>query len=404
MPSAPIYDPTLDEVRRNPFPLYERLRDEDPVHWSPAMRSWIVTRYDDVREVTGTRDMTPDRLTPFYESLRDERREILAEVMRYLRLWLVFRDPPEHTRLRRLMNSVFLPQTITGMRPAIQGVVDEILDGLDTSRPLDFVSEVAMLVPGHVILDMLGIPREDFARIKVWSDDMRAFIGSARSDGDRYERVQRGAHEMAAYFGDLIARRRAEPGPDFVTRMIAARDQDDSLTEDELVATCMLVLFGGHETTTNLLSTAVNALLDHPDQLERLRAQPEMIVSAVEEFLRYDGPSTSVARLVGREHELGGRVLKKGDRVFAMIGSANRDPRRFDAPDTLDLGRSPNRHLTFGQGIHFCLGAPLARLEGQVCLGAIAQRFPGLRRAEGETEWIDAMIMRGLVSLPVRLA
>ena len=274
MPSTPIYDPTRDDVRRDPFPLYQRLRDEDPVHWSPAMRSWIVTRYEDVREVAMTRDMSPDRLTPFYESLRGERREILAEVMRYLRLWLVFRDPPEHTRLRRLMNVVFLPQAIAGMRPQIEAVVNEILDGLDASAPMDFVREVAMLVPGHVILDMLGIPREDFGRIKLWSDDMRAFIGSSRSDGDRYERVQRGAHEMAAYFGELIARRRAEPGPDFVSRMIAARDENDALTEDELVATCMLVLFGGHETTTNLLGNAVTRCSSTRTSSQRLRASP----------------------------------------------------------------------------------------------------------------------------------
>ncbi len=404
MSTAPIYDPTLDEVRRDPFPLYARLQDEDPVHWSPAMRSWIVTRYDDVRAVALARDMSPNRLTPFYETLRDERREMLAEVMRYLTLWLVFRDPPEHTRLRKLLNGVFTPAAIAAMRPSIERTVDEVLGAVDASRPVDLVREVAMLVPGYVILDMLAIPRAHFAMIKEWSDDMRTFIGSSRAEPDRYERVRRGAHEMAAYFRALIDQRRAAPGEDFVSRMIAARDEADALTEDELVATCMLVLFGGHETTTNLIATATNALLDHPEQAALLRERPAIVESAVEEFLRYDGPSNSIARVVARDHEIGGRTLRAGERVYAMIAAANRDPRRFERPHALDLGRTPNRHLTFGSGIHFCLGAPLARLEGQACIAALLERHPRLARGAGDTEWLDAMVMRGMTRLPLRLA
>lgn len=399
-----VYDPSDEQVRRNPFPLYERLQDEDPVHWSESLRCWIVTRYDDVRAIAMSRDLSPDRLTPFYEQLRDERREILSEVIRYLNLWLVFRDPPEHTRLRRLLNGVFTLDAIAAMQPRIERVVEDVMGSLDASAPVEFVREFAMLVPGHVILDLLGIPRERFAEIKAWSDDMRTFIGTARDEPDRYRRARRGADRMSAFFRETIAARRAQPGDDFLTRMIAARDEGGALSEDELVATCMLVLFGGHETTTNLLSTAVNALLDHPGQFARLREQPALIDTAIEEFLRYDGPSNSLARVVRTAHELGGRPLREGDRVFAMINAANRDPRRFERPHELDLARTPNKHLTFGQGIHFCLGAPLARLEGKVALSLLAQRFPNLRRADGDPEWVDALIMRGLSSLPVRLA
>lgn len=399
-----VYDPSDEQVRRNPFPLYERLQEEDPVHWSDPLRCWIVTRYDDVRAVAMAKDMSPNRLTPFYEQLRDERREILSEVIRYLNLWLVFRDPPEHTRLRRLLNGVFTLDAINAMQPRIARVVEDVLADIDASRPIDFVREFAMLVPGYVILDLLGIPRQRFAEVKEWSDDLRTFIGTSRDEPDKYRRARRGADCMSAFFREIIAQRRAEPGDDFVSRMIAARDEADVLTEDELVATCMLVLFGGHETTTNLIATAVNSLLDHPDQFARLRADPGMIDTAVEEFLRFDGPSNSVARVVRAEHELGGKVLREGDRIFAMINAANRDPRRFDRPHELDLGRTPNRHLTFGQGIHFCLGAPLARLEGRISLGILAQRFPNMRRAQGEPEWVDALIMRGLSSLPVHLA
>jgi len=399
-----VYDPGQDAVRRDPFPVYARLQDEDPVHWSPALKSWIVTRYDDVKDVALTADLSPNRLKPFYETLRGERRELLAEVMRYLQLWLVFRDPPEHTRLRRLLAGVFNAKAIQAMAPRIDAVVEHVLGRLDPDATVDVVRDVAALVPGYVILDLLGIERERFPEIKVWSDDMRTFIGTARGTPDKYARVHRGAHEMAVFFRALIERRRADPGDDFVSRMIAARDEQHTLTEDELVATCMLVLFGGHETTTNLIANAVNALLDHPGQHERLRAQPALIDSAIEEFLRYDGPSNSIARVVAVDHELQGRTLRRGERVFAMINAANRDPRQFERPHELDLGRDPNRHITFGFGIHFCLGAPLARLEGRSCIGAIVQRYPRLRRAEGTPDWIDALIMRGLSTLPVRLS
>ena len=400
---APVYDPADPAVRRDPFPLYARLQDEDPVHWSPALRTWVVTRYDDVRGIAMAGELSPNRLAPFYASLGEERRPVLAEVMRYLSVWLVFRDPPEHTRLRRLLNTVINPKIVAGMRPAIRRTVDDVLDRVHGRDAIDFASEVAALVPAWVILDMLGIPRERFDEIKVWSDDLRAFIGTSRGDARRYERAQRGAIGMSAFFREQIAERRAAPRDDVISAMIAARDEGGALTEDELVGTCMLILFGGHETTTSLLTNSVDALLDHPDQLERLRADPSLIESAVEEFLRYDGPSNSIARVVARDHAIGDTVLRAGDRVFAMINAANRDPRQFERPQALDLGRTPNRHLTFGFGIHFCLGAPLARLEGQACVAALLERFPRIERGEGEREWMDAMVMRGLTRLPLRL-
>jgi cytochrome P450 len=403
--APPAYDPTDPAVRRDPYPTFARLQDEDPVHWSPALRTWVVTRYDDVRDVAMSGDLSPNRLKPFYASLKDEhRRSMLAEVMRYLSVWLVFRDPPEHTRLRRLLNGVVNPRVVAGMRPAVRRVVDEVLDRVHGRDTFDFASEVAALVPAWVILDMLGIPRDRFDEIKGWSDDIRAFIGTSRAEPARYERVQRGTHAMAAFFREQIALRRAEPGDDVISRMISATDEAGTLSEDELVGTCILMLFGGHETTTSLLTNAVNALLDHPDQLARLRDEPGLIDSAVEEFLRYDGPSNSIARVVAHEHEIGGRVLKPGERVYAMVAAANRDPRQFADPQALDLGRNPNRHLTFGSGIHFCLGAPLARLEGQACVAAVLERFPTLARGDGDTEWLDAMVMRGMTRLPLRVA
>lgn len=400
---APVYDPNDATTRRNPFPLYEALQERDPVHWSPALRCWIVTRYEDVKFVTSSSTMSSDRLRPFYDALKDQRRDILSGVMRYLDLWLVFKAPPEHTRLRRILNSVFSPRMVQALEPGVRSTFEHILAGLDAQREIEFMRDLAVLLPAYVILDMLGVPRGDFPRIKAWSDALRLFIGTAQGEGDKYRRAREGADGMSAYFRELVARRRAEPGEDVISRMIAARDEAGTLSEDELVACCMLFLFGGHETTTNLLGSAVVALLEHPAQRERLRAEPALITTAVEEFLRYDGPSNSIARVVAQEHELGGRVLRPGERVFAMVNAANRDPRQFEHPHTLDLGRTPNRHLTFGQGLHFCLGAPLARLEARVVIGGLVERFPRMRAGSAPVEWLDAMIMRGPERLPLVL-
>lgn len=400
---APVYDPSDAATRRDPFPLYESLQAQDPVHWSPALRSWIVTRYDDVRHVLAAPDMSSDRLTPFYESLKDERRDILSGVMRYLNLWLVFKAPPEHTRLRRILNSVFTPGMVTSLEPGIRATLDHILGGLDPRREMDFMKDVAVLLPAYVILDMMDVPREDFPRIKVWSDWLRLFIGTAQGEGDKYRKAREGADLMSAYFRAIIGRRRAAPGTDVISRMVAATDEAGALSEDELVACCMLFLFGGHETTTNLLGSAVAALITHPEQLRRLHAEPGLIQPAVEEFLRYDGPSNSMVRLVATDHELRGKALRRGERVFAMINAANRDPRQFEQPHKLDLGRKPNRHLTFGQGVHFCLGAPLARLEARICIGELVRRFPQMRAGSSEPQWLDALIMRGPENLPLVL-
>ena len=344
------YDPAAPEVRRNPFPVYSQLQDDDPVHWSESLRSWVLTRYDDVRQVAMSDVMSPDRLRPFYAQLKGERREILAEVMRYLSLWMVFRDPPEHTRLRRLVGTAFTPRSIEALADPVGRVVDQLLDALPRNQSVDWAQQVAMPLPAYVILDLLGIPHQSYADLKAWSDDLRAFVGSSRADPDRYNRARHGATHVAGFFREVIAARRAAPGEDFVSRMITARDEQGSLSEDELVATCMLVLFAGHETTTHLLSNSANALLDHPDQLQRLRDNPALINPAVEEFLRYDGPSNAITRVVSADHEIGGKLLRSGDRVFAMVNAANRDPRRFDNPQGLDIARQNNRHLTFGFG------------------------------------------------------
>ncbi len=404
--TVPIFDPSDAATRADPFALFRRLQDEDPIHWSPALRGWVITRYDDVRSVATNREMSPDRLTPFFRSLPDPAQRGLADVIRYLNLWMVFRNPPEHTRLRALMGKAFTPRAVEALRPNVAALVGTLLDRIGDGGAVDAIDALAGPLPALVIMDMLGVPREAVSSMKEWSDDMVVFVGSARGAADKYARAERGAHEMAGYFRAIIAERRAVPRDDMISALIAARDEGNALSEDELVASCMLLLFAGHETTTNLIGNAIVALIRHPDQQARLRAEPALIDSAVEEFLRFDGPSHGLARVVAVDHEFGGKRLKQGERVFAMLNAANRDPRRFPDPDRLDLGRTPNRHLTFGVGPHFCLGAPLARIEGRLCLEALLRRFGRIDFAEdpARLDWLDSLIMRGVRALPVRLA
>ena len=400
---AVSYVPNDPAVRTDPYPTFRRLRDEDPAHWSPGLKSWILTRYDDVATALASPDMSPNRLTPFYESLPEPTRATLAEAMRYLNLWIVFRDPPEHTRLRRLVSTAFLPGTINEFRPTIEHIAETLIAGLGSEREIDLVSALTMQLPARVIMGMLGIPDEHLHDIKAWSDDIMAFLFSSRDVTDKYERARRGAQAMAALFRREIEIRRAEPRGDLLGRLIAARDDKDALTEDELVATAMLLLFAGHETTTNLLSNSTLMLLRDPAARMAFLANPDDAGAAIEEFLRYDGPSNSMSRVVRTEHSIHGKTLRTGDRVFALINAANRDERQFSEPDRLDIARQPNRHLTFGQGIHFCLGAQLARLEARIALPKLFACFPDLALADEAPDWLDSMIARGLRRLPVRL-
>lgn len=404
MPMPLAYTPSDPGVRANPYPQFARLRAEDPVHWSPALKAWVLTRYDDVRRALATaEEMSPDRLTPFYAKLDVGSRATLAEAMRYLSLWIVFRDPPSHTRLRTLVAKAFLPGTINGFRPAIEDLTERLLDQLAAHGPgeTDIVAALTMQLPARVIMRVMGVPERHLHDIKAWSDDIMAFLFSAREIADKYERARRGAVAMAALFRGLIEERRREPGADLLSLLIAARDESERLSEDELVATAMLLLFAGHETTTNLLSNSILLLLGNPAARELFVAEPELTGTAIEEFLRLDGPSNSMSRVVRVDHEIGGRRLRKGDRVFAMINAANRDPMHFDEPDRLDLERQPNRHLTFGQGAHFCIGAQLARLEARIALPRLFARFPELAPGERAPEWHDSLVARGLRSLSV---
>lgn len=394
----------------NPYPLFNRMRDEDPCHWSPRLKSWVLTRYDDVKSVCTDKDgMSSNRLQPFFASLPSDEARRIGDIVRYLSLWMVFKDPPEHTRLRRLTSKVFHARSMAAMRPQVEQIAGWLLDGLHGRDRIDFIADFAGPLPCLVIMAMLGVPREMLPEMKRLSDDMALFIGSSRTSPEKYDTAEAATQQMAAYFRGLVAQRRGAPREDLLSELVHLRHQDengdDRLSDDELVATCILLLFAGHETTTNHIANAMHALLRFPDQLALLRDDPALAPAAVEELLRYDGPSGAQVRIVTQPCTLHGKVMQPGDRVFVMLNAANRDPRAYDDPDRLDLHRDGVPHLTFGFGLHICLGFPLARLEGQVALPAVLARWRRIEPDGGAPPtWINSLVFRGMHALPLRVA
>jgi len=399
------FRPNAPEFLADPFPLYRQLRDEDPVHWSPRLKAWVLTRYDDVKRVClDIAGMSSDRLRPFFATLPSAEAQRVADLMRYLTLWMVFRDPPEHTRLRRLAAKVFNVRSIHALRPNVEALSAWLLGRLEGRREFDFIAEFAGPLPQLVIMDMLGVPRAELERLKRLSDEMALFIGSARDVPEKYPRAEAATHEMAALFRELIGARRAAPCADLLSELVQVEEGGDRLSDDELVATCVLLLFAGHETTTHHIANGLAALIAFPGELEQLRGEPSLAAAAVEELLRFDGPIGAQVRIVREAQTLRGRALRPGDRVFLMMNAANRDPRAYPDPDRLDLARDGVPHLTFGFGAHLCLGFPLARLEGQIALPAVLARWRHIEQAPGPREWLDSMVLRGMQAMPLRVS
>ena len=397
------YQPGAPGFLADPFPMFHRMQDEDPAHWSPRIKSWVLTRYEDVKRVCLDKEMSSDRLRPFFAAMPGPEAAKIGDIIRYLSLWMVFRDAPEHTRLRRLTSKVFNLKAMRDMRPNIESLTAWLLDEIGEHEAFDFIAAFAGPLPALVIMDMLGVPRGELARVKRMSDDIALFIGSSRASPGKYDIAESATHEMAEFFRAMISDRRREPKRDLLSDLVGVEEDGDRLSDDELVATCILLLFAGHETTTNHIANSVRSLIAFPAALEKLRADPGLAARAGEELLRYDGPSGAQVRIVQVGHELHGKTLKAGDRVFIMLNAANRDPRAYPDPDRVDLGREGVAHLTFGFGPHICLGFPLARLEGEIAIPAVARHFRSMEFT-GEPEWINSMVFRGMKTMPVRVA
>jgi len=387
------YNPFLPEVREDPYPTYHALRASDPVHRSPFMDMWILTRYEDVALVLRDQRFLADRTT--WEGYRPIPE--LGETRSLLVL-----DPPDHTRLRGLVSQAFTPRMVERLTAQAQAIVDSALDAAAERGGLELVEDLAYPLPVTVIARMLGVPEADWARFRDWSRVLvRALDPVEIHDADRlaeYVAADRAIHD---YLADVVERRRSEPGDDLISALIAVEEQGDVLSQRELVVMLVLLLVAGHETTVNLIGNGVLALLRNPDQLALLRREPGLLTSAVEELLRWDSPVQLTARVAGEACELGGRALLRGELVMLLLGAANRDPAQFPDPDRLDLGRADNHHIAFGFGIHFCLGAALARLEAECVFSALAERAPKLCAPSTEPTWAPNYVFRGLERLVV---
>ena len=394
-------DLLCDEAVRDPYAFYGRLREHDPVHWNARHRSWVLTRYEDVAAAFTDDRLTSDRVqSVFDEKLDDEERALRAPTFEVLAGWMVFKDPPDHTRLRKLVQAAFTPRAVQQLAPRISEIVDAVLD-LPEAGAIDLVRDVAYPIPAMVIAEMLGVPPADRDLFKAWSNDISTLLfGGARDESDRAH-AQAGLVGLDDYLRELLEDMRTSPGTNLMSALLRAHLDDDSLSEDEVVHTCILLLFAGHETTTNLIANAYLTLSRHPEQRELLMARPELIAGAVEELNRFDGPVRMTVRRAATSFELRGRAIGRGDRVLLCHSAANRDPRHFGDPDRLDLERTENRHIAFGLGIHYCLGASLARLETQIAILKILRRLDRATVATAEPEWLRLIIARGLRSLPV---
>jgi cytochrome P450 len=394
------------EAVADPYPVLAALREHDPVHWSEKYRSWFITRFDDVTAALRDTRFSSDRISPYRRAKLDgpDADPALRAAFGVLEEWMVFKDPPDHTRLRKLLSRGFTPRAVGRIRGRIDELADELLDAATSSGSgrVDLVRDYAYPLTASVIAEMLGVPRRDQDDFKRWSDQITGLVFGGMGDADRHAVGASGMAELTAYLSDLVAGHEREPADDLLSALIAARDEHDSLSHEEVISTGVLLLFAGHETTTNLIASGVLALLRHPGQRALLDADPGLLNGAIEEVVRFDGPAKTVARVMAEDVEMGGRTLRRGQRVFLSPSAANRDPAVFDDPDTFDITRRQGRQLGFGVGLHYCLGAPLARLEASVAIPRALERLPSLRFDEDQLHWAPVLLSRGMESFPVR--
>ena len=396
MRTGVAYRPLSPGFVADPYPLYRRLRERDPIHRSIFANQVVVSRYADI-----------DRILRDHRNFGNDFSKVTSSegsiaTRKKLTPSMLAQDPPDHTRLRALVNRAFTPRQVARMEDYIRATAHTLLDKVGDAREFDLMKAFAVPLPTIVIARMIGVPERDLARFKVWSDDLARALEPFLSPEEE-ERVYRAARQFAEYFTAIIEQRRREPRDDLVSRLVEAEDAGDKLTAEETRVMLRLLLTAGNETTTNLIGNGIRALLRHPDQLALLRERPELIPTAVEELLRYDPPVQLDMRVALRDMELGGLAVKEGTMITLLIGSANHDPQRFPEPERLDITRSGQPNISFGRGIHHCLGAPLARLEGRIALEVLLERFPRLGFGTRPSKYRPNIVLRGLEHLDVRV-
>jgi len=385
-------------VLANPYPLFHRLRREDPVHWDPFLHAWVVTRYADVLEVLHT--FSADR-TPTPEQLASMGLAQLAPLAQLMVKQMLFMDASAHTRLRGLASQAFTPARIETLRSHIQEIVDQLLDAVQDRGSMDVIADLAEPLPAIVTAEMLGLPVGDRHRLKAWSANFAEMLGNFQHNPDHARRMLQTVDEMTTYFREAVEEIKRHPREGLIHSLLTAEIEGDRLTEEEVVANAIITMVGGQETTTNLIGNGVLTLLRHPGQMARLRGDLSLTASAVEEMLRFESPSQHTARLAPSDRQIGGKQIRKRQAVIAVMAAANRDPERFPEPDRFDVARTDNRHVAFGYAAHFCFGAPLARMEGQVAFAALLRRLENIQLEPQDLVWRTNLGLRGLNSLKV---
>lgn len=394
-----LYQLLDPEYLADPYPLYRRLREKAHVQWDPYLHAWVVTGYDDVVTVlmrfSADRTATPEQLDALGLAS-------LAPVAAVMTRQMLFMDPPAHTRLRSLASQAFTTSRVEKLKDKIQAVIDHLLDQAEQGGGMDIIADLAEPLPAIVTAELLGVSTADHRKLKSWSAAFAEVLGNFQHNPERSVEVLRNLEDMIEYFRDAVRNRGEQDG--LIDSLLLARENQDRLSEDEIIANIIVTMVGGQETTTNLIGNGLLALLRNPAELEKLRAHPELLPSAIEELLRYEPPSQHTARLAPEDCVLGGKSIRKGQAVMAVMAAANRDPLRFPNPDRLDIAREDNRHLAFGWGRHFCFGAPLARLEARLTFETILRRYKSLQLASGALAWRDNLGLRGLAALPILVA
>ena len=397
--SGVVWYPLDPEFIANPYPTYKELRERDPYHPSPLTQALVISKYDDVDALLRNYKVFSNGRGPVGTRAR---RDIGERIENELQPSMLSLDPPDHTRLRGLVSRAFTPRQVAKMEEHIRATAHALLDEVEGENEFDLMANLAALLPTVVIAEMIGVPTKDRQQFKVWSDRFARVLEPNLAQ-DELGAVFGTAKLFDEYFKGIVAEHRDEPRDDLVSRLIEAEEEGDKLSEEEMIVTLRLLLVAGNETTTNLIGNGLKALMEHPEQLQLLRERPELIDNAIEELLRYDSPVQVDARLALDEHHIDRHVLKAGQRVSLLIGGANRDPEEFSDPETLDITREDAGNISFGRGIHHCLGAPLARLEGKIAFEALLERFSDIQFGTRTPEYKPNIVLRGLKHLDIRV-
>ncbi len=386
------------QVLADPHLLYRALRDHEPVHWDPYMHAWVVTTYPEAVTVLTqySADRTP--LPAYLDRLGLSFMKPFSEVMLKQ---MMFMDGSKHSRLRGICSAAFTPRRVEALRAEIASIADELIDKFMASGRMDMIVDFANPLPAIVTAKLLGVPVEDHRQLHAWVLDLAEVLGNFQHHPARVGEIVRSLEDLRSYVAARMEEQRRHPGGGLIHSLMTAEIDSQRLSDDEVIANTIITLIGGHETTTNLIASGFLTLLRHPDNMNHLRRHPEIVASAVEELLRFESPVQHTARIAPADMKLGDKTIRKGSRVVAVLAAANRDPNRFSDPDRLDLLRADNRHLAFGWAAHFCFGAPLARIEGQIAFNTLLRRLSNPALLETRLEWRENAGLRGLTRLNI---